>query len=51
MDARLIEEQLLLPLDNPAGLELRKRSAPAGVQNPRDADLLVDGILEAVAGA
>jgi hypothetical protein len=39
---------LLLPLDNPAGLELSKRTSPAGVQNPRDASFLVDGILGAV---
>jgi predicted glycosyltransferase len=48
VDARLMEERLLLPLDDPAELELSKRATPAGVQNPRDADLLVDGILGAL---
>jgi predicted glycosyltransferase len=47
VDAKLMHEGLLLPLDDPAALELSKRSAPAGVQNPRDAALLVDGILGA----
>ena len=50
VDAQLMAAGLLMPLDDPAGLELSKRSTPAGVQNPRDAGLLVDGILEAVAG-
>lgn len=48
VDAKLGAEGLLLPLDDPASLELEKRPTPAGVQNPRDADFLVDGILEAV---
>jgi len=48
VDAKLIAEGLLLPLDDPAALDLTKRTAHAGVQNPRDADLLVDGILGAV---
>ena len=48
VDAKLMAEGLLLPLDDPAGLELSKRTSPAGVQNPRDASLLVDGILGAV---
>jgi predicted glycosyltransferase len=47
VDARLEAEGLLLPLDDPASLELSKRATPAGVQNPRDAGFLVDGILEA----
>jgi predicted glycosyltransferase len=48
VDADLIERGLLLELSDPGALELRKRERPAGVQNPRDAGLLVDGILEAV---
>jgi predicted glycosyltransferase len=48
VDAKLMEEGLLLPLEDPAALELSKRGTPAGVQNPRDAALLVDGILGAV---
>ena len=48
VDERLREEGLLLPLTDPSEVELRKRDAPAGVQNPRDADLLVAGILGAL---
>ena len=47
VDEKLIAEGRLLPLDDPAALEFRKREVPAGVQNPRDASFLVDGILEA----
>lgn len=47
VDAKLEAEGLLLPLDDPASLELKKRSTLAGVQNPRDADFLVDGVIEA----
>ena len=47
VDEDLIERGLLLPLSSPADLDLRKRERPAGVQNPRDAGLLVDGIMEA----
>ncbi|MDQ3727993.1 MAG: DUF354 domain-containing protein [Actinomycetota bacterium] len=50
VDAKLIAEERMLPLDDPSALELEKRLTPSGVQNPRDADLLVDGILEALAG-
>ena len=39
VDAKLMAEGLLLPLEDPAGLELSKRTSPAGVQNPRDAAL------------
>ncbi len=39
VDAKLEAEGLLLPLDDPGALELRKRDSPAGVQNPRDAEL------------
>jgi uncharacterized protein len=49
VDADLIERGLLLPLAKADDLTLRKRDRPAGVQNPRDAGLLVDGIMEAVA--
>jgi uncharacterized protein len=48
VDRDLIERGLLRPLSDPADLDLRKRDRPAGVQNPRDAGLLVDGIMEAV---
>jgi uncharacterized protein len=48
VDAKLQAEGLLLPLSDPAAIELVKRGTPAGVQNPRDADLLVEGILEAL---
>jgi predicted glycosyltransferase len=48
VDEDLIARGLLKPLADPAALALRKRERPAGVQNPRDADLLVDGIMEAV---
>ncbi|MDQ3571636.1 MAG: DUF354 domain-containing protein [Actinomycetota bacterium] len=48
VDERLIEAGLLRPLGSPADLLLAKRTAPAGVQNPRDAGFLVDGMLQAV---
>ena len=47
VDDDLIDRGLLLPLADAADLSLRKRGRPAGVQNPRDAGLLVDGILAA----
>jgi hypothetical protein len=47
VDHDLIERGLLLPLERAERLDLRKRERPAGVQNPRDAGLLVDGIMEA----
>ena len=50
VDAELMREGLLLPLDDPAALEFSKRAAPAGVQNPRDAAFLVDGIMGAAGG-
>jgi predicted glycosyltransferase len=49
VDRDLIERGLLKPLAGPGDLAFRKRERPAGVQNPRDATLLVDGIMEAVA--
>ncbi len=47
VDERLIAERMLRPLDDPRALELKKRSQPAGVQNPRDAGILVEGVLAA----
>lgn len=47
VDEALIAAGLLLPLSDPARLGLRKRERPAGVQNPRDPDILVEGMLEA----
>jgi uncharacterized protein len=47
VDAQLMAQELLLPLGDPSELELRKRERPAGVQNPRDASVLVDAILDA----
>ena len=49
VDEALIDRGLLRPLADPAELRLVKRDRPAGVQNPRDADLLVEGIMEVVA--
>lgn len=51
VDAKLMASGLLLPLDDPATLVFEKRSTPAGVQNPRDASILVDGVLAAADGA
>jgi predicted glycosyltransferase len=48
VDAKLMADELLLPLGDAAEIVLEKRSGTAGVQNPRDADLLVDGILGAL---
>jgi predicted glycosyltransferase len=48
VDERLIAAGRLRPLRDPGQLELRKRDTAPGVQNPRDPQLLVDGILEAV---
>ncbi len=48
VDAKLLAEGLMLPLDDPSALELEKRLTLSGVQNPRDADLLVDAILKAL---
>ncbi|HSI81042.1 MAG TPA: DUF354 domain-containing protein [Solirubrobacterales bacterium] len=45
VDERLIAAGLLTQLDDPAALELGKRTTPAGPRHPRDPDLLVDGIL------
>ncbi len=48
VDRSLIADGRLVPLDDPEQLELRNRDAPPGVQDPRDPQLLVDWILEAV---
>ena len=48
VDEDLIARGLLKQLGDPAELDLRKRERPAGVQNPRDADLLVGAIMKAV---
>jgi len=49
VDEKLIAEGLLHELSDPAGLELRKRERPAGVQHPRDPRLLADAVLGALA--
>jgi uncharacterized protein len=48
VDERLIEAGLLRELRDPAALELRKRKLPPGPANPRDPELLVEGVLGAV---
>jgi predicted glycosyltransferase len=48
VDEALIADGRLQVLTNPAELPLRKRSTPAGVLNPRDPELLVEGVLGAV---
>ena len=48
VDERLIEAGLLRPLDDPADLELVGREGQPGPRNPRDASLLVEGVLGAV---
>ncbi len=50
VDEALIAESRLRVLDDPAELPLRKRDTPVGVLDPRDPDLLVEGVLGAVAG-
>jgi predicted glycosyltransferase len=50
VDEALIAEGRLRVLDDPGALELRKRSTPVGVLDPRDAAILVDGVLGAVEG-
>jgi predicted glycosyltransferase len=47
VDERLMADGLLRELADPAALELRKRSEPAGVRNPRDPQTLADAALEA----
>jgi uncharacterized protein len=48
VDRELIEEGLLRPLEDPAGIELAKRSAPVGVRSPRDPQVLLHAVLSAV---
>ncbi len=48
VDEALIAEGRLRVLDDPAALELRKRSSPIGVLHPRDPGILVEGALGAV---
>jgi predicted glycosyltransferase len=47
VDDRLIADGLLLPLADPADLELVKRASGPGPRNPRDPAVLVEAILEA----
>jgi uncharacterized protein len=47
VDQRLIDAGRLIPLRDPAQLELGKRDTSPGVREPRDPDILVDAILEA----
>jgi uncharacterized protein len=48
VDERLIAEGRLRPLHSPAELDLRKREIAAGVRHPRDPQVLVAGIMDAV---
>jgi predicted glycosyltransferase len=48
VDEALIAAGRLLPLDDPGQLELRKRQTEPGPRDPRDAGLLVEGVLGAV---
>jgi predicted glycosyltransferase len=50
VDEALIAAGRLQVLEDPQALQLRKREAPVGVLHPRDPQLLVDGVLGAVAG-
>ncbi len=47
VDEALIADGRLQVLANPAELPLRKRETPIGVLNPRDPELLVEGVLAA----
>jgi predicted glycosyltransferase len=51
VDEALIAEGRLRVLEDPAALELVKRTTPVGVLRPRDPQLLLDAALAAVAGA
>jgi uncharacterized protein len=46
VDERLMDEGLLRELPDASALELRKRTDPPGVRNPRDPQLLADAVLE-----
>jgi predicted glycosyltransferase len=48
VDERLIAEGNLRPLNDPAALDLGWDEGEPGVRNPRDSQLLVDGVLGAV---
>ena len=48
VDEALIAAGRLRVLEDPASLVLAKRSAPVGVLHPRDAEILVEGVLSAV---
>jgi len=48
VDEHLIAEGLLRPLTDVSDLRLVKREDEPGVRNPRDPQLLVDGVLGAV---
>ncbi len=48
VDEALIADGRLQVLDDPTALPLRKRDSPPGVRNPRDPELLVNGVLSAV---
>jgi predicted glycosyltransferase len=50
VDEALIADGRLQVLADPAALPLRKRDSPPGVLNQRDPELLVEGVLGAVAG-
>jgi predicted glycosyltransferase len=50
VDEALIADGRLRVLADPAELPLRKRGSPPGVLNPRDPELLVEGVLGAVEG-
>ena len=47
VDRQLIDEGLLRPLHDVEEIELAKRTTEPGPRHPRDAQILVDGILEA----
>ncbi len=47
VDERLMAAGLLRELPDASALELRKRTDPPGVRNPRDPQLLADAVLEA----
>ena len=48
VDERLVAEGKLRLLADPASLEIRPRSTPPGPREPRDPELLVEGVLGAV---
>ena len=48
VDENLIAAGRLRVLTDPAELPLRKRESPVGVLNPRDPELLVEGVLAAI---